>query len=494
MIPYDFHPGAIQRMNNKISTIALTLLMTGAIDSIRNLPASAMFGSSLIFFFVLAAVIFLIPTALVSAHLAANVDKGGVYDWVRLAFGEQYAFIAIWLQWINSVIWFPTIFSFMVGTAAYLINPELAQNKVVLTAIILVSFWLLTLINLKGVQVSAKFTSFCTLIGLIIPIVFIIALLLVWLFLGKPLQIQFNSASILPDWRHTDHWLALTAIISSFVGLELSTVHIHAVKNPQKSFPRALAYSTVIILVTMILGSLAIAVVLPNSQINLVNGTIQTYTYYLTAYHLSWLTPLLIILIVIGSLGGIISWIISPIIGLAQAAENGFLPKMFSKKNKNDVPQNLLIAQAILVSTICLVFLLFPSVNASYWLLTALSTQLYVIMYVLMFLAALRLYVDQQSNKDAFSVPGKKIGLGVVCWIGLIGCIISLIVGFIPPSNLDIGSGMYYETVFCGGLFAMIVPVIFFIMYQKQADSSNQKRRPSKKLKRLKIETAAALD
>jgi amino acid transporter len=243
---------------NKLRTIALTLLITGAIDSIRNLPASALFGSSLIFFFIFAAIIFLIPSALVSAELSANVNEGGIYHWAQLAYGKRIGFLAVWLQWINNLVWFPTILSFIAGTAAYLIDPALAQNKYYMVGSILCLFWLLTLLNLRDIRVSAKFTSFCAITGLIIPVTLIIALLTIWIASGHPLQISLSASTIFPDFQHTDNWMALTAIMLGFAGMELATVHIKEVHNPQRTFPRALALSTLIILITMMLGSLAI--------------------------------------------------------------------------------------------------------------------------------------------------------------------------------------------------------------------------------------------
>lgn len=450
---------------NKISTFALTLLITGSIDSIRNLPTSALFGTNLIFFFTFSALIFLIPTALVSAELAANVDEGGIYQWARLAFGERVGFLAVWLQWINNIFWFPTILSFIAGTAAYLIDPALAQNKYYLVGVILTVFWSLTFINLKGIHVSAKFTSFCAIIGLIIPMVLIILLLASWCILGKPLQIHITTSNILPDWQHMDNWIALTAIMLSFTGMELATVHIKDVHKPQSTFPKALAFSTTMILTTMMLGSLAIAFVLPYDKINLVNGTIQSFAYFLDAYHLSWLTPVLTLLLVIGSLGGVISWVISPIKGLAQAATHGFLPPFFHKQNLHGVPKNLLITQAVLVSIVCMAFLLLPNINGSYWLLTALTTQLYMLMYVLMFISALRLRNKMRSTGEAFNIPGGKKGTRFVCILGLLGCGITLFVGFIPP-NMNIGNNFYYELLFCGGMAAMILPTGFFYWYQ----------------------------
>lgn len=452
----------------KLNTFALTLLITGAIDSIRNLPASALFGSTLIFFFIFSAITFLIPSALVSAELSANIDDGGVYQWGRLAFGEKVGFLAVWLQWINNVIWFPTILSFIAGTAAYLVDPSLAQNKFYLVGTILIVFWGLTLVNLKGIRLSSKFTSLCAIIGLIVPMVLIISLLVAWLLMGKPLQFHLTAANMLPNFKSSDNWIALTAIMLGFAGMELATVHVKDVNQPQKTFPRALAISSVIILVTMMLGSLAIAFVLPYDKINLVNGTIETFSYFLNAYHLNWLTPILTLLLVVGSLGGVVSWVVSPVKGLCQAAKHGFLPGFFEKQNSHGVPQNLLITQAVLVSIVCMAFLFLPSVNGSYWLLTALSTQLYMLMYVLMFLCALVLRDKRQHNPNCFTIPGKKFGLWLVCALGLIGCVITLIVGFIPPSNLNIGSDSFYELFFCGGIVAMLLPLIFFYWYQNK--------------------------
>ncbi len=456
----------------KIGTFALTLLITGSIDSIRNLPATALFGSTLIFFFIFAALFFLVPSALISAELSANVSEGGIYQWSKRAFGEKIGFLAIWLQWINVVVWLPTILSFIAGTAAYLISPSLAENKIYLISVIITTFWAITLVNLRGIHMSSRFASICTITGLIIPMTLIIAMLVIWIIDGHPLQIHFTASNMLPNFRHMDNWIALTAIMIGFAGMELATVHIKEVNNPKKTFPRALAYSSMIILCTMILGSLSIAFVLPYDKINLLNGTMQTFTYFLSAYHLSWMVPVLAMMLVMGSLGGIINWVSSPVKGLAQAAKNGFLPAMFAKENKHGVPYNLLIGQAILVSIICFAFLFFDSVNSSYWLLTALSTQIYMLMYVLMFIVALRLRFKLTFEDSFFCIPGKKIGSAIVSLMGLTGCLITIGVGFIPPDNMNIGSKLYYETIFICGMIAMIMPVFFCYWYKAKYAST----------------------
>ena len=116
------------------------MLITGAIDSVRNLPATALFWPFLSFLFVFSAIVFLIPAGLISAELSSAWTEQGIYDWVRMAFGEKVALIAIWLQWINTMVWYPTILSFIAGVIAYMVNPELANNKLYLVSVILVVF------------------------------------------------------------------------------------------------------------------------------------------------------------------------------------------------------------------------------------------------------------------------------------------------------------------------------------------------------------------
>lgn len=454
--------------NKKIGLLALALLITGSIDSIRNLPTVAMFGPKLIFFAIMGALFFLIPVALVSAELVtAKGLQGGIYAWVKKALGERIGFVAIWLQWINTMVWYPTMLSFIAGTLAYLINPALAQNKGFLVAIILSVFWLITWVNLRGIKTSAMVASVCAVFGMMIPMALVIVLGFVWLVKGLPLQTHINAQTILPNYSNAQSWISLTAIIASFLGMELATVHVKDVDKPNKSFPKSLLFSVFFILGTMILGSLVIAWVLPAHQIHLVDGVMQVFASFFHVYHLSWMLPVLAVTLFVGSVGGMINWVISPARGLLHAAEDHFLPKFFSKTNRHGVASNLLLIQAALVSFMCLAFLLMPSVNGSYWLLTDLSTQLYVMMYILLFVAALALKFGNHTIESSFQIFGGKVGMGVVCSMGLLGCTVTLAVGFLPPGDINVGSHLHYVITFAAGLFIMLLPVLVFYRFQR---------------------------
>jgi amino acid transporter len=455
-------------MLNKISFFSLVLLIVAAIDSIRNLPATAIFGSSLIFFFLFSAVVFLIPISLVAAEFSSRYPvQGGVFHWVRHAFGEKAALVAIWLQWINTMVWYPTILSFIAGTAAYLFDPALAQKKEFLVSVILVVFWGLTFLNLRGIRVSSKVNTICAIVGLLIPMAFLILLGVIWVVMGKPLQVEFTSQAIFPTLAGSENWISLIAIMASFLGMELAGVHVGDIANPQKNFPKAMGVSVLVLLSTMILGALSIAVVIPQKEIRLVDGIMQTFTQFFHAFHIPWFVPILTILIIVGSVGGMINWLISPAKGLLQAAEHGFLPPFFAKKNQYNVPVRLLITQALMVSLFCLVFILMPSINAFYWFLTDLSTELYMIMYILLFASALKL--GRPHDGAVYHIP--KGSRTLMCLLGLFGCALTIFVGYLPPEGIQVGGGLRYGLLIACGNIILILPALLLCVYKRNKNS-----------------------
>lgn len=462
-------------MSNKkhaLSIFSLTMITVGSVDSIRNLPATALFGSQLIFYFILGALFFLIPTALVSAELASGWAKqGGIYIWVKEAFGKKAGFLAIWLQWIENVIWYPTILSFVAGTIGYLINPALTSNPYFLWSIIVTSFWGATILNLRGMNSSAMFSNVCSLAGLLLPMSLIIGLGAVWLTQGNPLQIQFDLPSIVPHLSDKSMWVSLTAIMMSFCGIEIATVHANDVHNPQHAFPKSLIYSVVIILSTLILGSLAIAMVLPGKDINLVAGIMQAFEAFFGRYNMHWMMPIVAVMLVLGGLGGVSNWIIAPTKGLLVAAEDGNLPEVFQRTNANGAPVIMLITQALIVTVLSALFLFMPSVNGSYWLLTALAAQLYMLMYFIMFVSAIKLRISAPHQPRLFKIPGGLFGMLAVAGIGIIGVLMTFAVSFIPPEGINVGSFARYELTLIFGLILMCAPP--FISSWKQSKSAD---------------------
>ncbi|OGT44159.1 MAG: transporter [Gammaproteobacteria bacterium RIFCSPHIGHO2_12_FULL_40_19] len=450
--------------NKKIGLFVLIMFIVGSIDSLRNMPSNAMFGAPLIFFFIAAAITFLLPIALISAELTSyHPDKNGIYQWVKEAFGENVAFLGIWLQWINTATWYPSILSFIAGGIAMLINPALATNKLFAVIVILTVFWSLTFLSVKNFSLSAWFATICTILGFILPFCVMVALAVTWQLKGNPTQIHVHWHSLIPQFSNVNDWISLTTIITAFLGMELATVNVKNMQNPKRNYPIGVLIASLIILLTMILGSLAIAFVIPQKQIGLTTGIFQTFTYYLDAFHLNWLVIIMCVLVIFASIGEMINWIISPARGLQQAAQSGSLPKVLAENNKQDMPANVLILQAILVSAVCLAFTLFKSMNDIYWLLTDLSTELYVLMYVLMFFAAISLHYKHKHIEKPFKIPGGAFTKWLLCLMGLLSSLVTLVIGFIPPNELDFGGVWHYSLIFAAGMIVLCLPGLFFM-------------------------------
>jgi amino acid transporter len=238
----------------------------------------------------------------------------------------------------------------------------------------------------------------------------------------------------------------------------MSAVHAGDVEEPHKNYPRALLYSAVLIIITLLCGSLAIALVIPAKQIGLVTGLIDAYGIFFKAYHLSWMIDVMAALIVLSSLSGVAAWIIGPTRGLWVAAQAGSLPTIFAKVNNKGAPVAILILQGVIFTILCSLFLFMPSVNSTYWILTALTSQLALLFYILMFAAAIKLRYKDAQTPRTYRIPGGNFGMWLVAGCGIITCIGVILVGFLPPSNLHITNVFTYEMILIGGIIVFSIP------------------------------------
>lgn len=435
-----------------LSVFSLVMINVIAVDNLRTLPISAKLGLPLVFFYIVAALAYFIPVALVAAELAtAYPQTGGLYVWIREAFGKQAAFVTIWLQWIYNVVWYPTILIFIAETFAYLFDPSYAQHKIYLLTSVVFLFWTFTLLNCFGMKLSSLISVIGAVLGTIVPMVGICVLGGLWLYHGHPMAMGTHNLNWLPDFSSLGNFSFFSAILFGLLGVEMSAMHAEDVKNPQRDYPRALLYSVLIIFSTLVFGSLAITIVVPTHTLNVVSGFTEAYKIFFDAYHLGWLLPITVILVIIGGLSGVSAWIIGPSRGLFIAAHDGCLSKSFTRVNQHGAPVFILVLQAIIVTFLSGLLLWVDSINAVYWMLTELCAQLALMVYLFMFAAGIKLKHSQPNKSGAYKVPGGKIGMWLIAGTGFICCLVTLIIGFVPPSQLPIGNVFVFESFLIGG-------------------------------------------
>lgn len=447
-----------------LGVILLALLNLSVMTSLRNLPIVSEYGFGSPFLYLLVALVFLFPAALVSAELATGWNQtGGIYIWVKEAFGPGWGFFAVWMQWIHNVTWFPAILSFSATALAYLINPALAENKAYLVICILGGFWGFTFFNYFGLKTSSWFSAIGVTAGTIIPGLFLIALGTIWWTTGQPIEIEFSAEALIPPMNNLHNLVFLTGLFLAFGGLEVSAAHAREVKDPQKTFPRAISIAATLSLIIYALGALAIAIMVPKSEISLVAGLMEAFAKFLGHFGLNWLIFPLGMMIVFGAVGELNAWIIGPVRALHATSKHGDLPPVFQKLNKHGMPSNLLFFQGIIVSISSFVFLFMPSASSAFWILSAMSAQLYLIMYILMFLAAIKLRYSHPHVERTYRIPYHMPGIWFVGSLGAISSLFAFFIGFVAPGQLEVGNLIFYDGFLIGGIFLMaIIPYIIY--------------------------------
>jgi amino acid transporter len=460
-----------------IGIFALVMINVAAIVSLRNLPMMASHGLACIAFYLVAALLFLIPSALVCAELATGWPQaGGVYRWVKEAFGPRLGFFAMWAEWMLTITFFPALISFAAATLAYLIDPALAQNKTYMLSSMLFIFWACTFFNFLGMQASSKLASIGVILGTIIPGLMIIIMGFAWYFLNPaPHHIDLSIAAIIPklEWNNLVFFIG---VLLAFEGMELTAFHVNSVKQPKKSFPKAIFLATALILILSILGSLSLALVLPPEKINLVEGVIQSFSLFIASMSVLWgfsspefFVTMFACLLVVGTIATLSTWISGPSKAVLACNDGGYVPKWLKAVNKEGVPTRALLLQASLVSLLCIAFVLMPVIETAYFLLTVLATLFALLMYVLIFAAVIKLRYSQADTPRSYKIPGGKFGIWLVGGTGILVCIFSIGMSFIPPAQLEIDNIFSYKLFLVLGLALLSLPAYWRTRRSKYA-------------------------
>lgn len=455
---------------SKMNKFMLIMVNLATIMSIKNWPFLAEYGFASIIFFLISVLTFFVPVSLVSAELASGwPEKEGIFGWVKEAFNEKLGFLAVWLLWIENVIWYPTIFAFIVSTLSYAFSPTLATNALYNVGISLSLFWLALICNLRGMRFSGWVSSFAVIAGTLVPGILIILFCGIYLRATPLTEISFCWKSLLPDFSEVNQLGFLVSMSLGFAGMEMNAVHANDVENPRKNYPYAILISGIVILAFSVLGTISVGTIIPKGEINLVTAIIEAVSGYLNFFGLNGLLPIFIIMIALGSLGGVSAWLTGTSKSLLVAGRDSYLPSFLCRVNKHQVPVSLLVFQGLIASIMCIVFVTMPDLSSGFWTLTVLSAQLYLLMYILMFAAAIVLRYKQPNINRSYRIPGgKHLGMIIVAGIGILGCVASFCIGFIPPSNLSNSDIFLHETYLIGGcLFFCFLPYMLMKVTKK---------------------------
>ena len=451
-----------------LSMMGMAILMVTTVLSLRGLSSQAEFGYTSIFWYILAAILFLVPFSLVCAELASTyTNTGGLFRWCSEAFGPRWGWSAMYMDWVMVLIWFPAVLMFAAVALAYIFWPvsfdqTLAANKWYTLAIVLGVFWCATFVTFKGKKFANKLSTLGGLFGTIIPGAILIILGIIYICTGGHNFIDAKQP-FWPDFEKYQTIVLAASIFLFYAGMEIQAVHVNDMPNPSKTFPKAVFIAVIIILVIFIAGTLAIGFVEPAKDINLLASLLIAYNDLWAHLHCEWLGNVLAVFITFGVLGQVSAIISGPSTGILAVGKSGYLPKALQKTNKHGIQVPLLWIQGIWVSVLSLVLIILPSVESAYQILSQLSTILYLVMVVIIYAAFVRLRRTEPNVKRGFKIPGGNFVKWLIGIVGVAGAIAAAVISFFPPSQINTGSPVVYIVILvaCTVVFLAIPFLIY---------------------------------
>ena len=424
----------------------------------RWVAAAAHNGPSSISLWVLAAIFFFIPSALVINELSSRFpSEGGLYIWAKEAFGDFHGFVAGWTYWIYTVFYFPGLLLASAAMSAYIIGEggaTLEHNRSFLIWISLAYLVVAVALNIIGLNIG-KWLQNAGGVSTYLPLLILVGIAaILWSRHGS--VTHFTITNLLPTWNWdtVNFW---SQIAFAFTGLELVSAMSDEVRNPQKTLPRAVIAAGVLIAVIYILGTLAVLSLVPAADVSTTSGVFHAITTGSIALKIGLLGILAAMLVTVGNAGGVGS----TVAGIARVpfvvGIDRYLPAAFGKiHTKWKTPYVSILVQAGVSGAILLISQVNETTRGAYQFLVDAAIILYFIPFLYMFAAAIKLHGrgDRRENKNAVLIPGGKPGVWIISIVGFVMVLLGIVVSLVPPG--DSSDKLGFEIKLVGGTVAAV--------------------------------------
>lgn len=446
--------------------------------AVYEYPTFATSKLHLVFYLLLGGFLWFIPVALCAAEMATvdGWEKGGVFTWTGKNLGKKYGFANLFFEFFEITVGFVTMIYFILGALSYVFDwPALNSNPMIKFIGVLVIFWILALSQLGGTKYTAKIAKIGFIVGILLPAAILIILALIYIIQGNPIYIS-SKDTFVPDFTKVNTLVVFVSFILSYMGVEASATHANEMDNPKKEYPLAMLLLVIVAIVVSTLGGLAIAAVIPQDQINLSAGVVQTFAVLLGHFtaNNTILVKIIALLLAFGVIAEVSSWVVGPTRGMIIAAEEGAIPKSWAKTNEHDVPVYLVIAQGIIVS-IWDAVLTFGAggSNLSFLAAMSLTVVIYLSGYILFFVGYIKAILGEGLN-GAYQMPGGKPVKIIVAIIGLATSIFAFFISFVPPTSIAgnaVQSHEYMWMLIISYVISLILPFAIYDLGQKYMHS-----------------------
>jgi glutamate:GABA antiporter len=419
----------------------------------RWVAAAAHNGTSSISLWVLAALFFFLPTTFVIVELSTRFPvEGGLYVWSKEAFGEFHGFVAGWTYWVYTFFYFPGLLMASAAMCAYIGGAGtayLAKDRSFLLIGSVLLLFVAVLLNIIGLNIG-KWLQNAGGVSTYVPLVMLVGMgAYLWITRGP--VTHFTVSNMLPawNWDTVNFW---PQIAFAFVGLELCSAMSEEIRDPHRTFPRAIFGSGILIALIYVLGTFAVLGMLPAEAVDAKSGVFQALTSGSTMLKIGFFGVIAAMLVTVGNAGGVGS----TVAGVARVpfvvGIDHYLPAAFGKIHpKWKTPWVSILVQAVISCAILLLAQLKENPDSAYQALVDAGTILYFIPFLYMYAAIIKLAyrADRGANPDAVLIPGGRLGVWIMGMLGFLVVFAGIALSLIPPGEAE--NKWLFEAKLAGG-------------------------------------------
>jgi amino acid transporter len=445
-----------------------------AVVGLRWIARSARAGAPSVSLWILACLVFFIPLALALIELSSrHPEQGGIYAWVRRAFGPLHGFVCGWCMWVNNLFYFPSLLLFAAANFALVVGPAadgLAENRLYSVVFVVGLLWFCTALNIIGLSAGKWLQNVGSVATWIPPVLLVICGAVAFATFGS--ATSFAPGELVPR----DDMLATMSLWSSmcfaFSGFEIASMVGQEVKNPRRTIPLGIILAGVAVTAIYILSSASVLIAVPASDLAERSGIADAVDLTTQRLGLAGMGALTGLVLVIGAIGGTNSWVAGSARVPFAAGVDAVLPAAFARLHERyRTPHVALIVQAAAATVLFLASVLVSlgggetTVQESYDILVNLTILVYFVPYLYLFAAWVRLRRTEPADmdrRDVMNMPGGMAGVWVTALCGFAATFIAIALVFVPPP--DTQNVLNYEANLAGqSLLLFVVGGAFYL-------------------------------
>jgi len=447
----------------KVSLFKMISFTVCGIVVLDTFVAPAAMGVSSITVWLLTALFFFIPYGLINAELgAAYPEDGGIYLWVKRAFGEFQATLVAWFYWVNVAFWMPAVFIAFSWWFSLAFAPNLGVWPSAGLAIAMC--WLVVYIGIRGKDLSITVTNIAAIMKVGVLLVF--GILGVVYYAKNGAANDFSPAAFKLNFNF-DTIAFSSAIVYNLLGFELISSIASEIDNPGKNIPKMTVLAGILIAALYIVGTFGVLVAIPAEAIDPLDGFYHAIKELCSVFGAgqTFAFSSIIAVTLLTLVSNMISWTLGGVEVLDEAEFTKYTKVLGHKNKKYGTPDYSYILMGVIsTGLIVLNFGLGESANDAFWTILSFSFLVFFLPYLWLFPAAIKLRITDSKTERPYKVPGGMPGLIISGVLGFAFISLGIFLLFFTGEGFD---PLYHGTLIIGTGLTTIFGVYLYKRSQK---------------------------